>query len=382
MPTEVHLDDVRAWRRHLHRHPELSFHEFDTTDFIEERLRAFGLAPYRLAPTGVLADIGEGAPRIALRADIDALPIDEATGAPYASERPGSMHACGHDAHAAMLLGAARALAAQPPGRGSVRLLFQAAEELPPGGAQVLVKAGALAGVERVFGVHVDATLPLGRAEIGPGRQSANSDRFEIRLMGSGGHASRPQETVDAVLMAGQLIVALQSIVARSVDPLASAVVSVGRVEAGRASNVIAGEARLFGSVRTFEPEVQAVVERRLGELAEGVAQSFGGRAELRYEPGYPSVLNAEDPAALFAQAAREVLGADQVAKKLPELGGEDFGFYAREVPGAFLWLGSASPGRDFPHHSPHFDVDEGVLELGVRLWLRLVELALGPAAP
>lgn len=379
--------DVRTWRRHLHMYPELSSQEISTTAFIESALHSFGLSTRRLAPTGVIAEIGQGRPMIGLRADIDALPLNEETAAPYASVHPGVMHACGHDAHTAMLLAAAKSLSEHPPQAGRVRLVFQAAEEVPPGGASELVQAGVLEDIAMMFGIHVESGLPVGTAAIGPGPVTANSDRFEILLHGSAGHAAMPHQTRDAVVMAGHLIVALQTIVSRSVDPLQPAAVSLGLVEAGQAPNIVADRARLAGSVRSLHVETRDRIEQRIRELAHATAKAFGGSAEVHYRRGYPSVENAEVPSRLFARAAREALGADQVQGTLTQLAGEDFGYYTKEVPGAFLYLGSGAPGRDFPHHHPRFDIDERALDLGVEIWLRLVDHALGhlgasPALP
>ena len=369
--------EIGEWRRHLHMHPELSAQETRTTAFLEERLLEFGLTPRRLAPTGVVVDIGRDGPLIALRADIDGLPIAEDSPASYASRSPGVMHACGHDAHTAMLLGVAKRLKEQPPRSGRVRLLFQAAEETPPGGALALVRAGVLEDVAMVFGIHVQSGLPVGTAAIGPGPVTANSDRFEIVLQGAAGHAAMPHEAKDAIVMAGHLVVALQTVVARSVDPLAPAAVSIGRLEAGYAANVVADRARLLGTVRSLDPATRDLIEERLETLARTTAEAFGGTAELHYWRGYPSVENAPEPSRLFAQAARDVLGAEHVQGTLTQLAGEDFGHYTSQVPGAFLYLGSGSPGKDFPHHHPRFDLDEEALGLGLRIWLRLVDLAL-----
>lgn len=377
MSSDSESSDVLSWRRYLHQNPELSFKEIETSRFIESTLQGFGVRTWRLAPTGVIAEIGTGGPIIALRADIDALPVDEATGTPYASANFGVMHACGHDAHAAMLLAAAKSLSLRPPATGRVRLVFQAAEELPPGGAQQLVEAGLLEDVSMVFGIHVQSGLPVGMAAVGPGPVTANSDRFEILLHGSAGHAALPHQARDAIVMAGHLILALQTIVSRSVDPMSPAAVSIGQVEAGRAPNIIADRARLAGTVRSLQAPTQAIVEQRIRDLAQTTATAFGGSAEVRYMRGYPGVENALLPSGLFAQAARDVLGEDSVQGALTQLAGEDFGHYTRRVPGAFLYLGSGSEGRDFPHHHPRFDLDERALDYGVQVWLRLVDLAL-----
>ncbi len=377
MSSDSESSDVLSWRRYLHQNPELSFKEIETSRFIESTLQGFGVRTWRLAPTGVIAEIGTGGPIIALRADIDALPVDEATGTPYASANFGVMHACGHDAHAAMLLAAAKSLSVRPPATGRVRLVFQAAEELPPGGAQQLVEAGLLEDVSMVFGIHVQSGLPVGMAAVGPGPVTANSDRFEILLHGSAGHAALPHQARDAIVMAGHLILALQTIVSRSVDPMSPAAVSIGQVEAGRAPNIIADRARLAGTVRSLQAPTQAIVEQRIRDLAQTTATAFGGSAEVRYMRGYPGVENALLPSGLFAQAARDVLGEDSVQGALTQLAGEDFGHYTRRVPGAFLYLGSGSEGRDFPHHHPRFDLDERALDYGVQVWLRLVDLAL-----
>jgi amidohydrolase len=372
--------DVVAVRRALHARPELSFQEVETTRLIEERLAEMGLAPYRLAPTGVLADIVGDAPgpTIALRADIDALPIQEETGAPYASRTPGVMHACGHDGHTAMLLAAAlRLVRERRVRRGSVRLVFQAAEETLPGGARTLVEQGAMAGVQRVFGIHLLSSLPCGWAEVSPGPMTANADDFEVVFHGRGGHAALPHETTDAVVMAAAFVQAAQTVVARSVDPMAPAVVTIGMLAAGQAPNVVAERAVLRGTARTLDEGTRDTVEARLGELARKIAEAHGGTASFTYRRGYPAVVNDAAAAELFRAAAADVLGADRVGPHRPSMVGEDFSYYQSVCPGAFLMLGSGGPGKDFPHHHARFDIDERALELGVSLWVRLVERAL-----
>lgn len=373
-------EQLKAWRRHFHAHPELSGQEEQTAAFIAEELRKLGCEPReRIGGTcGLSVDlVVPGRPFVALRADMDGLPITELTGAAYASQNAGVMHACGHDAHMAMLLGVARMLAERKADlRQSVRLIFQPAEE-GGGGAELLVAGGVLADVQRIFGLHVWSEMPLGTlgTRVGPFMSSTNPLRITVR--GRGGHAAMPHQCVDPVVVAAQLVVALQTVVSRNIAMTDSAVVSVTRVQAGSATNIIPETAELAGTVRTLNMATRATIVRRIGELAQGIAGAYGATAEATVEEGYPVLVN--DAGAVeraLATARRLGFTEDQLLTLPAQGGGEDFAYYLQQVPGAFLFLGARNEakGCKYPHHHAHFDIDEAVLPLGVAL---LTQLAL-----
>lgn len=366
-------EQLTGWRRHLHRRPELSFHEEETASYIEGELRAMGLIPRRLAKTGVAADIalGPGGRTVAVRADIDALPLTEETGLPFASQCAGAMHACGHDGHTAITLGVARRLAdlaGQGTGTGCVRVFFQPAEETPPGGALDMIRDGVLEGVDAVVGLHLWSPLPVGTAGIAAGPVTANADMFEIDIAGVGGHGALPHETVDAVAVACDLVARIQTIVSRRVDPLEPAVVTVGALHAGTTHNIIADTARLLGTARTSSEAARRSVRTELERLCAQGALLHGARASLRFIEGYPAVVNHEVEARLFADVCADRLGEAAVHPMRPLMIGEDFAYYLRERPGAFLFLGagSAAAGAAYPHHHPKFTIDEAALLPGV----------------
>lgn len=356
-PLEGHLVDIR---RHLHANPELSGEEYETTAAIREWLRQEGvrIADYPLK-TGLVAEIGglRGGPVVALRADIDALPIQEETGLPFASRRPGVMHACGHDFHTAALIGAAVLLKrreAELP--GTVRLLFQPAEEKAKGAAQV-IESGALEGVAAVFGLHNKPDLPVGTVGIRTGPIMAAADGFAVEVDGKGTHAAVPEAGLDPLVTAAHMLTALQSIVSRSVSSLDSAVVSVTRLSAGTSWNVIPEKAIFDGTIRTFDEVVRAEVRRRFEQVVDGVAAAFGTTARTRWTGGPPPVVNDARWARTAAKAA-ERAGLAVVEPK-PSPAGEDFALYLKEAPGAFVFLGTNGP-REW--HHPAFDVDEAAL--------------------
>ncbi|MCL6594617.1 MAG: amidohydrolase [Firmicutes bacterium] len=369
-------------RRHLHAHPELSFRERETVAYLRAQVEALGLSPQERGG-GLVVDLAGGAGpgrTVAVRADMDALPVEEAEGLPFRSQAPGVMHACGHDAHMAIALGVLRRLVA---GRdrlaGRVRFLFQPAEETPPGGALELIRAGALDGVEAIVGLHVNSLLPVGRAQVQSGPLLANSDVFEVEIEGVGGHGSQPHLTVDAALVAAQTVVHLQTVVSRRVDPLQPAVVSVGRIEAGTAHNIIPGRARVVGTVRTLSEGVRERVRAEMERIVRASADLAGASARLVYTEGYPAVVNPEGwPTTVLAETAAEVVGRAGVVQGPPWLAGEDFAYYQRHVPGAFFFLGCGGPDRA-PHHSSAFALDEGCLVYGVDILARAaVRLAAG----
>jgi amidohydrolase len=375
-------EQVVAWRRHLHRNPELSHEERGTARFIAETLEGLGgLEIERPSDTGVVARLRTGRPgrTLAIRADIDALPIREESGVDYASERDGVMHACGHDGHAAMLLGAAAELAERAGElTGEVRFLFQPAEEVPPGGAELLVAGGALDGVDLVTGCHLWTPLPCGEVAVRPGPAMAAADFFTLAITGQGGHAAIPHTATDTVAVAAQVVANLQHVVARRVDPLRSAVLSVGTFHAGDAPNVLPGRAELSGTVRTFDPELRARMPELLEDVARGVTSAHGAGYELDYRMAYRPVVNDPEVAELVAGALAGVEGA-ALADLAPIMGGDDFSAYQAEVPGCYFFVGAGSEeaGAVWPHHHPRFRIDERALELGVRAHVRTALAAL-----
>ncbi|HEU0191889.1 MAG TPA: amidohydrolase [Mycobacterium sp.] len=374
----ANYDELVGWRRHLHRHPELSRQEYATTQFIAEKLSDAGLNPKVLpAGTGLTCDFGpEDKPRIALRADIDALPMTERTGAPYASTVPGVTHACGHDAHTAVLLGTALALAAAPALPVGVRLIFQAAEELMPGGAIDAIAAGVLTGVRRIFALHCDPRLEVGRVATTPGPITSAADTIEITLTSPGGHTSRPHLTTDLVYGLGTLITGLPGVLSRRIDPRTSTVMVWGAVNAGVAANAIPQAGTLAGTVRTASRETWVEMEKLVDDAVTGLLAPLGIESALHYRRGVPPVVNEEVSTRILTHAI-EALGAGVLADTKQSGGGEDFSWYLEEVPGAMARLG-VWPGRgpQLDLHQPTFDLDERALGIGVRVLANIVEQA------
>jgi len=373
-PTPADLQQVTDWRRHLHQHPELSFHEFKTADFVEGELRKMpNLVLSRPTPTSVLAILkGQAGPgrTVLLRADMDALPIQEDTGLDFASQTPGVMHACGHDGHTAMLLGAARLLAARPETlSGEVRMILQHAEELFPGGAQQVVDAGVMDGVDVAVGTHLMSPVPTGVIVLRDGALLAASDAFEIVIEGRGGHAASPHQTIDPVVIAAQIVLAFQSIVSRQRDPLEPAVLSVTQIHGGSAHNVIPNSVTLGGTVRTFDADLRDLMPQRMEQLIKGITEGYGASYTFDYQRGYRALHNDPATTAVLREVTREALGPDiQIVEGTPNMGGEDFSAYLTKVPGTFIVIGAGGPDAA-PHHHPRFTVDERALEHGVRLY-------------
>jgi len=365
-------EDVIAWRRHLHRHPEVSFEEHETSAFVASTLEELGVEVSRPTETSVLGRLrgGEDGPVVALRADIDALPIQEESGVDFASERPGAMHACGHDGHTAMLLGAARELAEAGVPRGEVRFIFQHGEELAPGGARELIAAGVMAGVDFVYGCHLWTPLAYGKVAAVPGDWMAAADFFEITITGRGGHAGLPHTAVDTVACAAELVGSLQHIVARRIDPLQPAVVTIGSFHAGDAPNVIPGEARLAGTARSFDPDVRALIPKLIEEIGHGVAAAHGASLQLRFVYGYKPVVNDASATELVRSVVR-----DELVEPDPIMGGDDFSAYLEEAPGCYAFVGA---GGAFAHHHPRFVIDERALAIGTRLHVDVARRVLG----
>ncbi|NEW92416.1 M20 aminoacylase family protein [Rhodopseudomonas sp. BR0M22] len=376
--------DIAAWRRTLHQQPELMYDVDGTAAFVAERLREFGCDEVvtGLGRTGVVGVIRGAKPAnggeirsIGLRADMDALPIEEATGLPYASKVPGKMHACGHDGHTAMLLGAARYLAETRNFAGDAVVIFQPAEE-GGAGAAAMIDDGLMErfGIDQVYGMHNGPGIPVGAFAISPGPVMAATDAIDIRIEGHGGHAARPHLCVDPVLAGAQLITALQGIVSRSVDPFDAAVLSMCEFHAGNARNVIPQFAELKGTVRTMKADVRDLVEQRVRDVVVGVAQSTGTRIDLTYERGYPVLVNHLAETDVAMRVARDVAGETNVVPLPPLMGAEDFAYMLEKRPGAFVFIGN---GDSAGLHHPAYDFNDEAIVYGTSYWVRLVETQL-----
>jgi amidohydrolase len=371
-----HHDDLVAWRRHVHAHPELGRQEFATTQFVASHLADAGLNPKVLpGGTGLICDFGpEQAPRIALRADMDALPMAERTGAPYASVMPNVAHACGHDAHTAILLGTALALAAVPELPIGVRLIFQAAEELMPGGAIDAIAAGALVGVSRIFALHCDPRLAVGKVAVRAGPITSAADQIDITLHSHGGHTSRPHLTGDLVYGLGTVITGLPGVLSRRIDPRNSTVMVWGAVNAGVAANAIPQTGTLSGTIRTASHDTWLTLESIVRETVTSLLAPLGIEHSLRYRRGVPPVVNEEISTRILTHAIEEI-GPDVLTGTRQSGGGEDFSWYLEEVPGAMARLGVwTGRGPPLDLHQPTFDLDERALAIGVRLLVNTVE--------
>jgi hippurate hydrolase len=376
-------DELTAWRRDLHAHPELGFEETRTSGFVAEKLSGWGIEVHRgLAGTGVVGTL-RGCVRsdraIALRADMDALPMQEENQFGHASTAPGKMHGCGHDGHTTMLLGAARYLAQSRAFAGTVYFVFQPAEE-GLGGGDRMVREGLFTQFpcEAVFGVHNWPGMPVGTVGTRVGPMMAAADLFTIDIFGKGGHAALPHHAADPVVIAAHLVTALQTLVSRSTDPLEAAVVSVTGIEGGKAYNVIPERARLFGTVRSFTPTVRDSLEAGMKRLAEGTASMFGARAEVRYERKFPPVINSSAEVQIAARAAAAVVGEANVdASITPIMGSEDFSFMLAAKPGAYLFLGQAGGPSSCMIHNPRYDFNDALLPVGASFWIALVEQVL-----
>lgn len=382
-------DNLIALRHALHQHPELAFAEQDTARFVAERLQDYGYTVHTgIAGTGVVGTlkVGQGTRSIGLRADLDALPIHEANSFAYVSQIEGRMHACGHDGHTTMLLGAARHLAATRRFDGTLNLIFQPAEERGfDSGAKRMIEEGLFERFpcDAVFGMHNHPGQPTGRLMFRTGDFMAAGDRVFIKIVGTGGHAARPHQTRDPVVAAAHIVIALQTVVSRNIDPSQSSVVTVGRIAGGHANNVIPNEVELGLSVRSFDPAVRALIKSRIIELVEGQAASFGVRAEINYVEGYPVVHNHATQTALAIEVAKELVGEENVLEQMDALmGSEDFAYMLQARPGCFLRIGNGPTEGGRTLHSPTYDFNDRNLVVGAAYWSRLVERFLAPAQP
>ncbi|WP_337269586.1 M20 aminoacylase family protein [Oryzifoliimicrobium ureilyticus] len=370
--------ELKQTRHYLHAHPELSLEEAETARFVAEKLEGWGYTVTRnVGGHGVVALLknGKGTKSIGIRADMDALPIEEATGLPYASKMPGKMHACGHDGHTTVLLGAAEYLARTRHFDGTVVLIFQPAEENGrPSGAQKMIAEGLFERfpMDAIFGLHNHPGAPEGTILYRAGPIMASSDTVNITIKGKGGHASRPHLTIDPVVVACNLVVALQTIVSRNVDPTQTAVVTVGTIHAGEAVNVIPEYANLALSVRSFEPKVRALLEQRIVKLAQAIADGYDATIDIHYDHGYPVVVNSEVETDFARTVAEELIGPDKVSLCPLIPGSEDFAYYLEHKPGSFLRLGNGVSSAIL--HSPNYDFADGSLTVGAAMWARLTE--------
>lgn len=383
MNFDERLDDLYGemvkWRRYLHQHPELSFREERTSAFVADRLRAMGLDVRERFGDGygVVADCkgaGEG-PVVALRADIDALPIQDEKDCPYASKVEGVMHACGHDGHTAALLAVAKAASeSRQRLRGTIRFIFQPAEEVTPGGAKGLVDAGVLHGVDAIYGGHLWTPFSVGTLFSKPGPIMAAPDEFQLVIKGRGGHGGLPHHTVDSVVVASHLVVNLQTVVSRTVNPVEPAVVTVGSFHAGSGFNVIADSASLAGTVRTFDREARLAIKRNIERIVRDTCSMFGADYSLDYILGYPPVINDNKEYERFERIAASLTGQANVRLDAPLMAGEDFSYYLQQIPGCFVLVGAGNPdtGAVYPHHHPRFDIDERAMLLLAKVLARL----------
>ena len=373
--------EMTAWRHDLHAHPEIAFREHRTSERVAGLLAGFGIDVHRgLAGTGVVGTLRRGGGRrsIALRADLDGLPIQEVGEPPYRSQVPGAMHACGHDGHMAMLLGAARELAERGRLDGTVYFIFQPAEE-NEGGGRVMIEQGLFDRfpADAVYGLHNWPGLDAGRFAVRPGPVMAAFDVFEVTVRGRGAHGATPHLAIDPVVAAAEMIGALQTIVSRNVSPVEAAVVSVAQVQAGDTWNVIPEEARLRGSARYFRPDVGRALEEGIRRIAAGIASAFGATSIVDYQHRYPATVNEPAATAMATRVAEEVVGAEQmVADAPPSMASEDFAFMLQARPGCYVWLGSGDGVRAL--HSPGYDFNDAVLAVGAAYWVRLAETILG----
>jgi hippurate hydrolase len=373
------LDRIVEIRRDLHQYPELSWQEHKTHQKIISWVKELGINNFReVAGTGLIVDIEGKNPDkvVALRADIDALPIEEASGLEFSSQNVGVMHACGHDGHTAILLGAAELLLRQSPMPCNIRLIFQPAEEVGTG-ANAMIREGALDDVQMIFGVHIDLNYPAGNVVAVEGPVNASADRFSIRLLGKGGHAARPHQTRDALVGGAQLVMALQTVVSRELDPGKSGVLTVGQFKAGQRHNIISGEAYLEGTVRTQEEAVREQIFSSLHRIAASIGELHELEVQVEMHEGTPAVINLEEPARLARRAAEIVVGENGL-RELPSanMSGEDFGFYLEKVAGCFVRLGARPQGEVFPAHSSRFHFDEKVLGTGANFMVQVAKSA------
>jgi amidohydrolase len=371
-------------RRELHQHPEIALEERQTQKIISDKLREIGLkVNTKIWKTSVIGLLDGKGKTVGIRSDMDALPVTEQTGYSFTSKNPGKMHACGHDVHMATVWGAARILSdLKSELKGAVKFIYQPSEEVHPGGARPLIDAGVLKkpDVSMMFGLHVDSTIPAGTIGIKDGPMMAQADDFSLEIIGRSGHGARPHETIDAVIVASNVVLALQNIASRQVNPLVPVVVSIGAIHGGTATNVIADRVVLKGTARSLTPELTAVLPRMIEKIVTGVCVSFGAKFELRYNRGYPVLFNDKGVNEVYRDSARELFGKKAIVEiAQPSMGGEDFSYFTRAVPGAMIRLGVGNKriGANKPWHHPAFKVDEAAIPFGAAVLSHAVRSAL-----
>lgn len=371
---ESHLPHIIELRRYFHTYPELSGQEYNTQRRIIAELESIGLTPRMAAGTGVIADIvGEGpGPMVAVRADIDALPVQDEIDKPYRSQNHGVCHSCGHDGHIAMVLGVAKVLSElKRELNGTVRLIFQPSEERFPGGATNMVNDGAIEGVSCIIGAHLWQPISVGVIGIAYGKMMASPDEFVITVKGKGGHGSMPHQTIDALLTGAQLVTALNLIISRNVNPMEPAALSIGMFKAGEVFNIVPDTAVIKGTVRTFDQALRAAIFERIETITSGVCQAAGADYQIDRRYGFPPLVNHQEIVQIMADAGRETLGERGVCEADPVMVGEDFSVYLESIPGAFVFVGCGNEETGFPHHHPRFDIDERSLAYGTELFCR-----------
>ena len=375
-------DSIIHWRRDFHQYPELAFNEYRTGDVIAKELRSMGLEPKeKVGKTGVTADLkcGDG-PVIAIRADMDGLPIEETSGLDFSSKNKGVMHACGHDGHMAMLLGAAKILSEnRNKYNGTVRFIFQPAEE-GEGGARYMIDDGCLNGVDEIYGIHVWNYQPVGEVGIKDGPVLAAADMFDIKVRGIGGHGAAPQGTVDTIVVSSHLVQALQTIVSRNTNPLESTVITVGKINGGHNFNVISEEVSMSGTARAYTEKNRKLIKQRMEEVIDGIAKTYNAEIILDYKDGYPPTINHSEPTKKVLEAANRIVG-EKAGMPYLSMGGEDFAYYLQKVPGCFFFVGSAPNEKELfetPHHCSHFNMDEKALLIGSSVYLNLIDDIMG----
>lgn len=374
------IKEVIELRRDFHKYPELGFQEYKTSDKITEYLENLGIDVKRMAKTGVVGVLKgkENGKTILLRADIDALPIQELNNVPYKSQNDGVMHACGHDGHTAILLGTAKILAKHKDElKGNVKFVFQPAEELPPGGAELMIREGVLENpyADKVYALHLWNLIPTGKISVRKGIFCAQADAFTIKVKGKGGHGSAPNKTVDPIIIATHMVQALQAVPSREIDPLTPFVLSVCKIQSGNTFNVIPEEAEIQGTVRSFDQDLAEKVSKRVKTIAQNISEAFLGEAEVDYQFGYPPGENDEKEAELVKEIAKEVIGEENIEDLGPSMGGEDFSYFLEKRPGAMFWLGSSNEekGLIHPYHSAFFDFDEESMAIGIEIFAKIV---------
>ncbi|ARK31840.1 M20 family metallopeptidase [Halalkalibacter krulwichiae] len=375
--------EVIEWRRYLHQHPELSFQEEKTSQFVFDKLQSFGnLEVTRPTKYSVMARLIGDQPgkTLGIRADMDALPILEENQSGYTSKTPGVMHACGHDGHTAMLLGAAKVLSTMKNEiKGEVRFFFQHAEEYFPGGAKEMVEAGVMDGVDMVIAAHLMSDLNVGKVGIGYGPMMAAPDGFWITIKGKGGHGAMPHQAIDSIAIGAQVVTNLQHIVARNVDPTDNVVLSIGKFVGGEAANVIANTVEMNGTVRSFDVKFRKMIPELMERVLKGITEAHGATYEFTYECGYLPVINDEEVTKLVEETVRDVYGEETVEIQKPKMGAEDFSAFQQKAPGSYFLIGARNEDKGiiYPHHHPRFDIDEDSLQYGVKIFVQAVKKIL-----